>query len=63
MTRELKVKIKKERAARRRILNKERSKKRRRNSGLDCPFDVEMNGIYGSCSCGGIDYESCCGDI
>ncbi len=25
----------------------------------DCPFDVEMNGLYGTCTCGGVNRERC----
>jgi len=29
----------------------------------DCPFQVEINGIYDSCDCGGENYAECCVDI
>ena len=41
----------------------ERRKQRAQDSLLDCPFDVDMNGLYGTCDCGGVNRESCAGDI
>lgn len=32
-------------------------------TGMDCPYDVDMNGSYGTCNCGGVNYNSCLGDI
>jgi hypothetical protein len=29
------------------------------NELLNCPFDVDMNGKYGTCTCGGANRESC----
>lgn len=40
-----------------------RKKSERESDLLDCPFDVEMNGRYGTCTCGGENRESCAGDI
>lgn len=31
--------------------------------GLDCPYDVDMNGMYGTCTCNHVNYSSCLGDI
>lgn len=28
----------------------------------DCPFDVEMNGLHGTCTCGGENRERCAMD-
>jgi len=33
------------------------------DSLIDCPFDVEMNGLHGTCTCGGYNRNSCAGDI
>ncbi len=30
---------------------------------LDCPFDVDMNGTYGTCTCDHENYNSCAMDI
>jgi len=30
---------------------------------LDCPFDVDMNGTYGTCTCNHVNYNTCCADI
>ena len=30
---------------------------------LDCPFDVDMNGTYGTCTCGHENYDDCLADI
>ena len=30
---------------------------------LDCPFDVEINGTYGTCTCDHSNYNDCLGDI
>lgn len=46
----------------RREKNIKRSQTRLENRRLNlenCPFDVEMNGLYGTCTCGGDDRESC----
>lgn len=48
------------------IKNKERNEgrwKRSGRGGRDCPFDVDMNGLYGTCHCNGENYNSCLGDI
>lgn len=71
MTREEKIIKKKARSIRRGLKNRERNKYRwqrngrryRGNGGLDCPFDVDMNGMYGTCNCNHENYNSCLGDI
>jgi hypothetical protein len=65
MTKEEKVKFKIERRIERRQKKKDITIKHKTNNAWkkDCPFDVDMNGLYGTCTCGGINYESCCGDI
>lgn len=40
-------------------INDNRKQERLRN----CPFDVDMNGLYGTCNCGGENRESCAGDV
>lgn len=65
MTKEEKVKVKIENSIIRRQKKKAINIKHKENNAWknDCPFDVEMNGLHGTCTCGGRDYESCCGDI
>ena len=68
MTRENKTKKKILRAQLRRSKNKKRNSERleracNRGNGLDCPFDVDMNGLYGTCHCNHKNYLSCLGDI
>lgn len=65
MIREQKNINRQEKRKQRAIKNRMRNDCRwRRNGGKnDCPYDVDMNGIYGSCRCGGEKYESCLGDI
>ena len=68
MTKEDKLKRKKERAQLRYQKNITRNlpklnRKRRYGTGMDCPFDVEMNDLYGTCTCGGKNYNDCLGDI
>jgi hypothetical protein len=48
-------KIRKEKAIKR-LLKKIED---RESSLLDCPFDVDMNGEYGTCDCNGVNKESC----
>jgi hypothetical protein len=68
MTKEQKILEKQERAKLRYQKNLNRNvpkllRKKEFGKGLDCPYDVDMNGIYGSCNCEGRNYESCLGDI
>lgn len=66
MTKEEKITYRKQRRLERFIKNKERNKDRLKRSGRekrDCPFDVEMNNMYGTCDCGGKNYNDCLGDI
>ena len=65
MTREDKIFFRKQRSLERAVKNKERNKNRwqRNGRGRDCPFDVEMNDKYGTCTCGGANYNDCLGDI
>lgn len=55
------------RAEKRRLNNRRRRERalenKRTRIGMDCPFHVEMNNAYGTCDCGGQNYESCLGDI
>lgn len=30
---------------------------------LDCPFDVEIYGTHGTCTCGHENFNGCLGDI
>jgi hypothetical protein len=39
-----------------------RKKEERKLNLINCPFDVEMNGLYGTCTCGGDNRQSCLGD-
>ena len=62
--REDKVALKIERSIKRRLKKKKKNSERRpTDSGLDCPFDVDMNGKYGTCHCNHENYESCLDDI
>ena len=68
MTREEKIQKRKKRARLRYQKNIERNipklkRKKQFGTGMDCPFDVDMNGAYGTCHCGGENYSSCLGDI
>jgi len=68
MTREDKIKKRKIRSVRRAQRNLDRNKYRWERHGrggleLDCPFDVDMNGMYGTCTCNHENYNSCLGDI
>lgn len=68
MTRDEKVKKRKKRSELRYQKNIERNipklkRKKQFGTGMDCPFDVEMNSSYGTCHCGGENYNSCLGDI
>ncbi len=66
MKKEDKAKLKIENSIKRKLKKKainEKKKQAYRDSLIDCPFDVEMNGIYGSCNCGGYNRQSCIGDI
>lgn len=40
-----------------------RKKSEREADLLNCPFDVDMNGLYGTCTCGGTDREKCAMEI
>lgn len=31
--------------------------------GIDCPYQVEIHGTYGTCDCNGENYDECCADI
>ena len=33
------------------------------DTGRDCPYDVDVNGTYGTCNCDGENYDECCQDI
>lgn len=65
MTKEDKLIKKQKHSYLRSLKNRERNKERWKRNGrnLDCPFDVEMNNIRGSCGCGGVNYKDCLGDI
>mgnify|MGYP000268078345 CR=1 FL=1 len=66
MTNEDKKQKKIQRAKNRGEKNVKRNHKRwERNGrgGMDCPYDVDMNGQYGTCTCGGENYDDCLGDI
>ncbi len=68
MTREEKVTKRKLRAKIRYNKNIQRNlpkleRKRSYGTGMDCPFDVDMNGSYGTCNCGGVKYNDCLGDV
>lgn len=39
-------------------INKKKKQKYQDNL-KDCPFDVDMNGLYGTCTCGGVNREKC----
>lgn len=63
MTREEKIKKRKQRSIDRAIKNGNRNRGRRSTSRLDCPYDVDIHGKYGTCHCGGENYSECLGDI
>lgn len=63
MTREEKVNKKINRAKLRASKNNIRNKGRKFGTGNDCPYDVDINGLYGTCNCGGVKYADCLGDI
>lgn len=67
MTKADKILFCKQRSLERAIKNIERNKNRwQRNgkgTGRDCPLDVEMNNMHGTCHCGGENYNDCLGDI
>lgn len=66
MTREEKIEKRKKRSIVRAGKNRERNSNRWGRSGrggLDCPFDVDMNGLYGTCTCNHENYRDCLGDI
>lgn len=67
MTREQKIAKRKNRNAQRVLNNIKRNDGRWKRSGRrgynDCPYDVDMNGMYGTCNCGGEKYNDCLGDI
>ena len=67
MIREAKVQKRKERAYRRAVKNRERNAKRWERNGRsgynDCPYDVEINSMYGTCNCGGVNAYDCAMDI
>lgn len=63
MTKENKAKIKIENSIKRRQKKKIINSKHISRNKMDCPYDVDMNGLYGTCHCGGLNYDSCCGDI
>lgn len=67
MTRADKIVFRKQRSLERAIKNIERNKNRWQKNGKstnkDCPFDVEMNNMYGTCNCNGANYNDCLGDI
>ena len=63
MTREEKILKKKFRSKLRAKKNGERNHHRKFGSGLDCPYDVDINGLYGTCDCGGAKYDDCIGDV
>ena len=52
-----------ERVAKNIARNKNRWERNGKNSNRDCPFDVEMSNMYGTCNCGGRNYNDCAGDI
>ena len=64
MKREQKVEKRLLRSRQRAKKNGDRNRMRMRTStGMDCPYDVDMNGSYGTCHCGGRNYNDCLGDI
>jgi hypothetical protein len=66
MKKEEKAKLKIENSIKRKLKKKainEAKKQAYRDSLVDCPFDVEMNGRYGTCDCDGYKRQSCIGDI
>jgi hypothetical protein len=68
MIREEKIKKRKARAVARLRKNKVRRHDQRQSKmgnrpGIDCPFDVDMNGLYGTCTCDWEKYNDCVGDI
>lgn len=63
MTKEEKKQFKIQRKQNRIIKRKELNKIKKEIKYLDCPFDVEMNNLYGTCTCGGYNRDSCMGDI
>lgn len=68
MTKEEKIIKKKKRAEQRYLKNIIRNipklnRKKEFGTGMDCPFDVDINGKYGTCHCGGENYNDCLGDI
>jgi len=69
MTKEEKISFKKARSMKRAEANRTRNHRRwqrtghRSGYGYDCPYAVDMYGVYGSCTCGGVNWDSCAGDI
>lgn len=68
MKKEDKIKRKKERAELRYLKNIRRNipklnRKKEFGTGMDCPYDVDIYGRYGTCNCGGKNYNDCLGDI
>ena len=65
MKREDKIKKRKEKSLKRAQKNIDRNNNRWARNGRynDCPFDVDMNGLHGTCTCGGTRREECAGDI
>jgi hypothetical protein len=68
MTREEKIEKKQKRAKLRYQKNLDRNvpklqRKKEWGTGMDCPSDVDMYSIFGSCNCGGRNYEYCLEDI
>lgn len=69
MTREEKILKKKARAKKRYLTNIARNlpklehKRNFGNGTNDCPYDVDIHGIYGTCHCEGKKHEDCLGDI
>lgn len=67
MTREEKIEKRKKRNSLRVLKNVQRNEGRWKRSGRrgykDCPYDVDINGMYGTCHCGGVNYSECLGDI
>jgi ribosome modulation factor len=63
MTREQKIEKRKQRSINRAIKNGQRNHGRKSRSRNDCPYDVEINGRYGTCHCGGVNISECAADI
>jgi hypothetical protein len=62
MTKEEKHRKRIENSIERRKKKKEinaRKKQQAEDDLINCPFDVDMNNLYGTCTCGGVNRESC----